>query len=118
MIDQLNSEICSIMFNIAKEMLNKDGMQFSSEDEYVENFLGVTPEELKVIVKFVLEDLPTRIYLDSSENVRDYAVVLISKDLVMFLVQENKESDEFKNNLVNFRQEITNEILTKVTVVN
>ena len=86
----------------------------SKSQEDITDFLRISNPELVAIVTFVTDVLPEKLYLQKYNEVNDYAIGLISKELILFLVQEDKNSDYFKNNLENFRDEMLGTILGDV----
>ncbi len=116
--NQLVSDIIDIVSKVAVITLTDQNIKYTNKEEYLTNFLGVTENDLTKIVTFVVEFLPQRIYLDKYQNVKNHALSLISKELILFLVQEDQYSDEFQNNIKNFKDEMINEILNNTYVPN
>ena len=85
-----------------------------NSEERLANILGITHLELVAIATFVADILPEKLYLQKYKEVKDYAVGLIAKELILFLVQEDKYSEYFKNNLENFRDEMLSNIISDV----
>jgi hypothetical protein len=112
------TDISAIITETAITTLEKQNIKYSNSEEYIINFLNFTNDELKAVVDFIAEALPQYIYLNKHEDVRDHAVFLISKELITFLVQEDKKSSEFQNNIKNLRNEIIAELLNNVYVKN
>ena len=112
------SEIVEIISQTSVATSTKQNIQYPKPEDYIENFLGVTDKELTAIVGFVVNFLPQRIYLNKYETVKNYVTEMISRELILFLVQEDKKSEQFQNNIKNFRDEIVNEIVNNIYVLD
>jgi|688.fasta_scaffold975439_2 hypothetical protein len=115
---QMISEIVEIVSQTSITTLNNKNIKYKNLEDYIIGFLNVTDKELRAIVGFVVEFLPQRIYLDKYQSVRDHVLEMISRELILFLVQEDKKSKQFQNNIKNFRDEIVNEIVNNIYVLD
>jgi hypothetical protein len=115
---QMISEIVEIVSQTSITTLNNKNIKYKNLEDYIIGFLNVTDKELRAIVGFVVEFLPQRIYLDKYQSVRDHVLEMISRELILFLVQEDKKSKQFQNNIKNFRDEIVDEIVNNIYVLD
>ncbi len=114
--EHLVSDIVEIISQTATTTLTNQNIKYKSDKDYLISFLDVTDQELKAIAKFIVEFLPQRIYLEKYQNIRNYVLLMISKELVFFLIQEDKKSVQFSNNIKNFKDEIVNEVVNNIYV--
>ena len=113
---EMISDIVEIIKQTSITTLTSQNIKYPNKEDYVVNFLGVTEKELTAIVDFVVYFLPQRIYLNKYESVKNYVVEMISRELILFLVQEDKKSEQFQNNIKNFRDEMVNEIVNNTYI--
>lgn len=90
--------------------------EISSVNDSVEAVLGVTNAELSSILFFIMDVMPQSIYLNSNEGVKNYVISIISREIILFLSQEDKTSHEFQQNLKNFRDEMVDEVVNNTYV--
>lgn len=81
-----------------------------------EAVLGVTNSELSSILFFIIDVMPQSIYLNGNEGVKNYVISIISREIILFLSQEDKTSPEFQQNLKNFRDEMVDEVVNNTYV--
>lgn len=111
-IKKLSGEIFDIISQAAQiAVKNSD----NSNDALI-NFLDLSENELHSVIEFVVHALPQGIFLDKNKEIRSYARELVAKELILFLAQEDKRSKEFSNNIKNFRNEMTSEIVNNVLI--
>ena len=115
---QMISEIVEIISQTAITTLTNQNIKYKATEDYIISFLDMTNKELKAVVGFVVEFLPQRIYLDKYQSVKNYVLEILSRELILFLVQEDKKSKQFQNNIKNFRDEIVNEIVNNIYVLD
>ena len=115
---QMISEIVEIISQTAITTLTNQNIKYKATEDYIISFSDMTNKELKVVVGFVVEFLPQRIYLDKYQSVKNYVLEILSRELILFLVQEDKKSKQFQNNIKNFRDEIVNEIVNNIYVLD
>lgn len=114
--DLITLNISELIVETSIRSLEHQNIKFTKPEEYLINFLDLSKDELKAVIGFVVEALPSYIYLDKYEEVRNYALLFISRELILFLIQEDKKSQEFQHNMRNFRNEILDEILNNVYI--
>ena len=115
---QMILEIVEIVSQTAITTLTNQNIKYQNTEDYIISFLDMTNKELTAVVGFVVEFLPQRIYLDKYQSVKNYVLEMLSRELILFLVQEDKKSKQFQNNIKNFRDEIVNEIVNNIYVLD
>ena len=111
--DELVENILDIVTKATVEKLQDQEIILGTEEEYIENFLHVDNTELEEIIWFLTEQLPEEIYLDKNINIYEHFQSDLSKELIIFLHQEDSSSHYFKLILENFRDEVLYNLLNK-----
>jgi hypothetical protein len=114
---QIISEIVKIISQTSITALTEENIKYPNKEDYIQSFLGVTNNELEKITEFVVQFLPQRIYLNKYETVKNYIIGMISQELILFLAQEDINSEQFADNIKSFRDEVVNEIVNNIYVL-
>ena len=114
---QLITEIVDTILETTAKFFDNN-IIYDNSEEYLTNFLNVDLDELTVIVRFVVEAFSQAIYLNKYQNIRDYVIQITSQELILFLIQEDKKSELFHNNITNFRNEMVNHITNNIFVAD
>ncbi len=115
---QMTSDIVEVISQSTVGILNSHDIKYETMNDYLTNFLGLTIKELESAVGFIVAFLPTAIYLDKSKEVRMSVIKIFSKKFILFLVQEDKMSEFFQNNIKNFKDELIDEIVNDIYTVD
>ena len=78
----------------------------SKIDINMKNSLGIVTDELRLIIEFLVNDIPEILFLEKHKEIKDKFANLVSEKLPLFLSRENVDSEYFKNHLENFRTEL------------
>lgn len=114
---QIISEIVKIISQTSIAALTEQNIKYPNKEDYIKHLLGITNNELEIITEFVVQFLPQRIYLNKYETVKNYITEMISQELILFLVQEDKNSEQFVDNIKSFKDEVVNEIVNHIYVL-
>ena len=114
---QLITEIVETILETTMKFFDNN-IAYNNSEKCLANFLNVNLDELTVIVRFIVEAFSQAIYLNKYQSIRDYVIQITSQELILFLAQEDKESELFHNNMMNFRNEMVNHITNNIWVVD
>ena len=115
---QMIFDIVDIISETAINCLSDKNSNHTNDKEHIVNFIGLTHEELVSVTTFIIDFLPQHIYLNKYQTVNNHVVGIISKELILFLTQEDKTSPYFQNYLKNFRDEIMNNVINNIYILD
>lgn len=108
--EEIISKIINLVDTTTKDMVDNNKL------EHLKYVTGVDSNEINSIISYIVNFLPKKLFLDKNENIRDYTIIRISQDIILFLAQEDIKSKYFKNNLDNFKNEIINHVNNEVFI--
>ena len=98
------------IFDYIANICQNQPSDYEVADDRVFDVLGIGKKDLKTILKKIVVALPDYIFLSQLPNIYDEVLEYLTKEYILFQCQEDINSPDFVNNLINFIYEIINEI--------
>ncbi len=99
---------------IAQHLVAEEDIHLQENSAYLERLFGITESQLCTLIMCIVDLMPSRVYLDSSDSVRNYFTVYLAQRFVFFLIQEDINSPDFESSFQNFKEEVLSTLINDI----